>query len=197
MTTLSANLITATTLAVRRAPVGDLSARAGVQPPAWSLADVGRGSQTFAVTTTGEPLTIRPPGWARVLGPVFLVLWLSVFLVRPRDEFLVPAVVIALLAAAVVGRMLLSSVIGTGDGRLTVRNHWSTLTLVRDEIEDVEIDRAGGSGRGWALWLRLTDGTRVRLDVTEAPFLGPFAATLEGQAVAVRTWLGGGSLAYR
>ncbi len=149
------------------------------------------------MTTTDEPLAIRPPGWARALGPVFLVLWLSVFLARPRDEFLVPGVLIALLVAGVVGRMLLSSVIGSGDGRLTVRNHWSTRTFDRDEIEGVDIDRAGGSGRGWALWLRLTDGTRVRLDVTEAPFLGPFAATLERQAVAVRTWLDGGSLAYR
>ena len=32
--------------------------------------------------TTGEPLAIRPPGWARALGPVFLVLWLSVFLTK-------------------------------------------------------------------------------------------------------------------
>lgn len=145
------------------------------------------------VTTTDEPLAIRPPRWARVLGPVFLVLWLSVFLARPaHDEFLAPGVVIALLVAAVVGRMLLSSVLGSGDGRLTVRNHWSTRTLVRDEIEGVEIDRAGGSGRGWALWLRLDDGTRLRLDVTEAPFLGPSSATLERQAAEVRTWLDGG-----
>ena len=62
------------------------------------------------MTTTDEPLAIRPPGWARVLGPVFLALWLSVFLVRPaNDQFLVPGVVIALLVAAVVGRMLLLS----------------------------------------------------------------------------------------
>ena len=150
------------------------------------------------MTTTDEPLAIRPPRWARVLGPVFLVLWLSVFLVRPaHDELLVPGVVIALLVAAVVGRMLLSSVIGSEDGRLTVRNHWSTRTVVRDEIEDVEIDRAGGTGRGWALWLRLADGTRLRLDVTEAPFLGPSSATLERQAVAVRIWLDGGYPALR
>ena len=150
------------------------------------------------VTTTDEPLAIRPPGWARVLGPVFLVLWLSVFLVRPpRDALLVPTVVLALLVAAVVGRMLVLSVIGSADGRLTVRNHWSTRTFVQDEIEGVEVDRAGGYGRGWALWLRLTDGTRLKLDVTEVPFFGPFAGTLEEQAVAVRTWLAGGTPAYR
>jgi hypothetical protein len=150
------------------------------------------------VTTTDEPLAIRPPGWARVLGPVLLAVWLSVFLFRPpRDEFLVPGMVIALLAVAVVGRMLVSSVIGTVDGRLTVRNHWSTRTFVRAEIEGVEIDRAGGAGRGWALWLRLDDGTRHRLDVTEAPFLGPSSATLEQQADAVRAWLDGRPYALR
>jgi hypothetical protein len=149
------------------------------------------------VTTTDEPLAIRPPGWARVLGPVFLVVWVSVFLVAPEDEVQLPIAVIAVLVVAVIGRMLLSSVIGSGDGRLTVRNHWSTRRVDRDEIEDVEIDRAGGSGRGWALWLRLTDGTRLKLDVTEVPFLGPFAGTLEEQAVAVRTWLAGGNPAYR
>jgi hypothetical protein len=150
------------------------------------------------VTTTSEPLAIRPPGWARVLGPVFLVLWLSVFLFRPPpEEYLLPGVVIALVAAAVVGRMLVSSVIGTADGRLTVRNHWSTRTFTRDEIAGVEIDRAGGAGRGWAVWLQLDDGTRHRLDVTEAPFLGPFSATLEQQADAVRAWLDGRPHVYR
>ena len=148
------------------------------------------------MTTTDEPLAIRPPGWARALGPVFLVLWVSVFLLAPEDEVQVPIAVIAVLVVAVIGRMLLSSVIGTADGRLTVRNNWATRTLDRDEIEDVEIDRAGGSGRGWALWLRLTDGTRLKLDVTEVPFLGPFAGTLEEQSVAVRAWLAGGTPAY-
>ncbi len=151
------------------------------------------------MTTTDEPLSIRPPGWVRLLGPVFLVLWLSVILFQeqPRGGFLVPAVVIALLVAAVVGRMLFSSVIGTADGRLTVRNTWSTRTFVRDDVLGVEIDRAGGrSGRGWAVWLVLDDGTRHRLDVTEAPFLGPSAATLERQADAVRAWLDGRPHAY-
>jgi hypothetical protein len=154
------------------------------------LADGDRGSQNSGVTTTDEPLTIRPPGWVRGLGPVFLVLWLSAFLFWPeRDAFLVPGVLIALLVAAVVGRLLVTSVIGTAAGRLTVRNTWSTRTFVRDEIEGVEIDRSGG--RGWAVWLRLSDGMRHRLDVTEAPFLGPSSATLQRQADAVRAWLDG------
>ena len=146
------------------------------------------------MTTTGEPLAIRPPAWARVLGPVFLVAWLSVSLVpeRARGEFLVPAVVVAFLVAAVVGRMLFTSVIGTSDGRLTVRNTWSTRTFARADILSVGVDRAGGGpGRGWAVWLLQEDGTRHRLDVTEVPFLGHSSTTLERQAAAVRDWVDG------
>jgi len=152
------------------------------------------------VTTTDEPLAIRPPLWARILGPVFLVLWLSVFLLqdRAREAVLSPGLVVALLVVAVVGRMLFSSVIGTADGRLTVRNLWSTRTFLRHEIAAVGIDRAGGPAfRGWAVWLALDDGTRHRLDVTEAPFLGPSRATLERQAAEVRAWLDGRSPALR
>jgi hypothetical protein len=150
------------------------------------------------VTRTGEPLAIRPPGWARALGPVFLVLWLSVFLFPPAgEEILLPGLVVAVLVVAVVGRMLMSSVIGTADGRLAVRNTWSTRTFVRDAIQGVEIDRAGGSGRGWAVWLLLADGTRHRLDVTQAPFLGPFSATLERQVAQLRTWLDRGTPVLR
>ena len=143
------------------------------------------------MTTTGEPLALRPPGWVRVLGPLLLVVWLSVLLVQERDEFPVLGVVLALLAAAVVGRLFLTSVVGTAEGQLTVRNVWSTRTYARHEIQGVEVDRAAGPGRGWAVWLRLDDGTRHRLDVTEAPFLGPSQATLERQADSVRAWLDG------
>jgi hypothetical protein len=146
------------------------------------------------VPRTDEPLEIRPPDWVRVLGPVFLAGWLWVLLVqeRARDEFLAPAMVLAVLIAAVVGRMLFTSVVGTGDGRLTVRNTWSTRTFVRDDVLGVEVDRAARrAGRGWALWLLLDDGTRHRLDVTEVPFLGPSSATLQQQADAVRAWLDG------
>ena len=174
--------------------MGDLAASAGVRP----MASAGLRPQNSGMRTTGEPLAIRPPGWARALGPVFLVLWLSVFLTRPAgQEILLPGLVVAVLVVAVVGRMLMSSVIGTADGRLAVRNTWSTRTFVRDEIAGVAIDRAGGSGRGWAVWLLLADGTRHRLDVTEAPFLGPFSATLERQAAELRIWLDRGTPVFR
>jgi hypothetical protein len=148
------------------------------------------------VTRTHEPLVIRPPGWVRVLGPILLAAWVSVFLVeeRPPDGFLVPGLLIAAFAVAVVGRLFFSSVIGASDGRLTVRNVWSTRTFTRGEIEGVDVDRV--RGRGWAVSLRLADGSRHRLDVTEAPFLGPFATTLERQAAEVRAWLEGRPHAY-
>ncbi|SFF64026.1 hypothetical protein SAMN05216574_12061 [Blastococcus tunisiensis] len=134
-------------------------------------------------------LVIRPPRWVRLVGPVVLLAWLSVFVVQERGSgFLVVGGLIALAVAVVVGRLLVTSVIGTADGRLTVRNTWSTRTFLRPDLLGVEVDRAG---RGWAVWLVLDDGTRHRLDVTEVPFLGPSSATLERQAGAVRGWLDG------
>jgi hypothetical protein len=143
------------------------------------------------VTRTDEPLAIRPPAWVRVLGPLFLAGWLSVFVLRP-DGVPLLGVVIALLAAAVVGRLFFTSAIGTADGRLTVRNVWSTRTFPRIDIRSAGVDRAARrGGRGWAVWLLLEDGSRHRLDVTEVPFLGPSSATLERQAAAIRAWLDG------
>jgi len=138
----------------------------------------------------GGQLVLRPPAWARVLGPVLLAVWVGV-VVLEQDGFSTLGVVLALLAAAVVGRMFFLSVVGTADGRLTVRNLWSTRTFPRADVRSAGVDRAGRSGRGWAVWLLLDDGTRHRLDVTEAPFLGPSSATLERQAAAVRAWLDG------
>ena len=143
------------------------------------------------MTTTDEPLTIRQPPWVRPLGPVVLVVWVSAFLFSDDSwgNVRVPGLVIAVVAVAFVGRMLFWSAIGTDDGRLTVRNAWSTRTFTRDEIDGVEVDRV--AGRGWAVWLRLADGGHHPLDVTQAPFLGPFRGTLERQADAVRAWLDG------
>ncbi|WP_116452002.1 hypothetical protein [Blastococcus litoris] len=143
------------------------------------------------MTGLPDPLVIRPPAWARVLGPVLLVVWVALFLVDERvdGQFRALGLVVAVLAVAVIGRLFLSSAIGTADGRLTVRNVWSTRTFTRAEIEGVEVDRV--RGRGWAVSLRLAEGERHRLDVTEAPFLGPFQATLDRQAAEVLAWLDG------
>jgi hypothetical protein len=148
------------------------------------------------VTTTGEPLDIRQPQWVRLLGPVLLLAWASAFLFSDGGwgGVRVVGLLIAVIAVGFVGRMMFWSATGTDDGRLTVRNAWSTRTLTRAEIEGVEVDRAAGSG--WAVWLRLEDGGRHPLDVTQAPFLGPFRGTLERQAAAVRAWLDGRPHAY-
>ena len=148
------------------------------------------------MTAIEGELVLRTPAWVRVLGPLLLVAWVAVFLREGEwaGGFRTPVVVVSLLAAAVIGRLLFSSVTGTADGRLTVRNVWSTRTFSRGEIEGVDVDRV--RGRGWAVSLRLADGTRHRLDVTEAPFLGPFATTLERQAAEVRAWLEGRPHAY-
>ena len=139
--------------------------------------------------TTGRPLDIRPPAWARVLGPLFLVVWVAWFLLGEQAPVRPLGLAVALLAVLVVGRLFFTSVIGTPDGRLTVRNVWSTRTFAREEIDGVGVDRV--PRRGWAVLLVLADGGTHRLDVTEAPFLGPSQAVLERQAGEVRAWLEG------
>jgi hypothetical protein len=147
--------------------------------------------QNRDVTMTNEQLVLRSPGWVRALGVVFPVAWVYPFFANPelREDFLVPGGVIAVLVVAFVVRTVFCSVIGTADGRLTVRNGWSTRTFVRGELDGAGIDRA--NGRGWAVFLLLTDGSRHRLDVTEVPFLGPFLGKLERDAAAVREWVDG------
>jgi hypothetical protein len=143
------------------------------------------------VTATHEQLALRSPRWVRAFGVVFPVAWVYPFFARSelRGDFLVPVGVIAVLVVAVVVRTVFCSVVGTADGRLTVRNRWSTRTFVRAEVDGVGIDRA--NGRGWAVFLLLADGSLHRLDVTEVPFLGPFLGKLERDAAAVREWVDG------
>jgi hypothetical protein len=146
------------------------------------------------VTTTNEQLALRSPGWVRALGAVFPVVWVYPFFsqAESREDFLLPGAVIAVIVVAFVLRTVFCSVVGTADGRLTVRNRWSTRTFLREEVDGVGIDRADDRhGRGWAVFLVLADGSRHRLDVTEAPFLGPFLGRLERQADEVRAWVDG------
>lgn len=99
---------------------------------------------------------------------------------------------ICALCAALAWRLFRLAAIGTPDGRLTVRNHWSTRSFAREEIAGVEIDRADGRfGRGWAIWLQLADGSHHRLDVSEVPFRRLFAGRLDHDAEALRMWLAG------
>jgi hypothetical protein len=148
------------------------------------------------VTTANEQFALRSPGWVRTFGAAFALAWVYPAFVHPPsgDDFLVPGAIIAVLVVAFVARTSVSSVVGTADGWLTVRNIWSTRTFRREEIDGVGIDRADGGlghGRGWALFLVLADGSRHRLDVTESPFLDPFRRRLERQADEVRAWIDG------
>ena len=149
-------------------------------------------SQAAGVTTAAEPLHLRHPLWTRVGILVFLPVWAWLFLVEGdvAGGLTIPAVLIAVVALAFVARMTFLGVVGTADGRLTVRNHWSTRTFERIEVAGVEVDRADGRfGTGWAAWLRLTDGSRHRLDVTQVPFRTLFSGRLDRDAAAVRAWL--------
>ncbi len=148
------------------------------------------------MTATNEQLALRPSGWVRALGGVVVVAWLHTFLSDPPPGgYLVPGALLTALVVAFLARVAVCSVIASEDGRLTVRNVWSTRTFTRSEVDVVGIDRADGwlgSGRGWALFLVLADGSRHRLDVTEAASLGPLLlARLERQAEEIRTWLDG------
>jgi hypothetical protein len=148
------------------------------------------------VSAANEQFALRSPSWVRTFGAAFAVAWVypAFFPAAVRDAFLLPGAIIAVLVVAVVARMSASSVVGTGDGRLTVRNVWSTRTFQRVEIHGVGIDRVDGRlgrARGWALFLALEDGTLHRLDVTETPFLGPCRGRLERQADELRAWIDG------
>jgi hypothetical protein len=146
------------------------------------------------VTATEDQLALRPPPWARLALVVFVPVWVWLFLVgaRPDGGYPLFAYAIALVALAFITRLGFLSVIGTATGRLTVRNHWSTVTFDRSEIDDVEIDRAErGLSGGWALWLRLSDGTRRRLDVTQVPSRSLSGRRLDRDAEAIRAWVAG------
>jgi hypothetical protein len=119
------------------------------------------------VTTANEQFALRSPGWVRAFGAAFALAWVYPAFVHPPsgDDFLVPGAIIAVLVVAFVIRTSVSSVVGTADGWLTVRNIWSTRTFRREDIYGVGIDRADGGlghGRGWALFLVLADGSRRR-----------------------------------
>jgi hypothetical protein len=148
------------------------------------------------VTATDDQLALRPPAWSRVALAVFVPVWAWFFFIGARYPWFGYA--IALVALVFITRLGFLSVLGTATGRLTVRNHWSTRTFDRAEIDDVEIDRAErGFGGGWALWLRLSDGTRRRLDVTLVPSRNLAGRRLDRDADAVRAWLAGRPQPYQ
>jgi hypothetical protein len=143
------------------------------------------------VTSTDIPLVLRPPVWARAWTVVFPFFAASVlvFVIRPNEApvWIGGAVAVA-LSAVLAWRQSRLAVIGTADGRLVIRGHWRDRTVHRDDIAEVLVGRITG-GPNRAVQLRLRDGSAVRLDVTEVPFLG--GGRLARQADEVRTWLSG------
>ncbi len=134
-------------------------------------------------------LHIHPPLWARAWIVVFLPVWLWIVFQQSAG----PGIVGWLFAAfgvALGARMFVMGAVGTPDGRLTVRNQFTTRTFRRDELADAVVDRAdGGFGGGWTVWLMLHDGSRHRVQLTEVPFRPGFTSALERHAVRLRTWI--------
>jgi hypothetical protein len=145
------------------------------------------------VTATDGLLALRTPVWVRTLGAAFVLAWLHPLVSDPPEAgFLLLAMVLAVVLTVFVVRASVCQAVAAPDGRLTVRNIWTSRTFRRDEIAEVTVDRADGWFReGWAVVLVLTDGSRHRLDVTAVPFLGPALGRRERQAGAVRAWVDG------
>ncbi len=97
---------------------------------------------------------------------------------------------VAVFAVALAARMSVMGAVGTADGRLTVRNQFTTRDFHRDELADAVVDRADGRfGTGWTVWLVLHDGFRHRAQLTEAPFRPGFNGALDCHAARLRAWI--------
>jgi hypothetical protein len=144
------------------------------------------------VTSTDVQLALRPPIWARVLFLVWPVVVVAVLFLefRPNDGgSWATTLFIGLGGSLLCWRLFAQAAIGTGDGRLLVRNVLRSRVVQRDEITGVTVHRArGGSGSGWCVQLQLRDGRGLGLDVTQVPLRGPFRGRIERQAAAVRDW---------
>ena len=88
-------------------------------------------------------------------------------------------------AALVSWQQLRLAVIGTDDGRLVVRNRWSTRRLDREEISGAGITDM--SGFASAVSLQLRDGSGLALDATEG--IRSRRGRMERDAAALRAWL--------
>ncbi len=145
------------------------------------------------MTPAGRPeVDVGLPLWARVCIVVFTPLWLWIWFMSLRSgEAGFPAWFIGAGGLALVCRMWFIGAAGSADGRLTVRNQFSTRTFSREELADAVIDRANGArGLGWSVWLVLRDGSRHQVQLTQAPFrAGLFERALERDAAKLRAWI--------
>jgi hypothetical protein len=144
-----------------------------------------------AVTTVGPEVCLRPPLWARVWIVGFVPFWVwgwFTFQEGRHPGVLVWAVAVLVLALG--ARMLVVGAVGSSDGRLTVRNQFSTRTFRREELADAVVDRANGPrGFGWAVFVVLRDGSRHQVQVTQTPFRAFFHERLERDAERLRMWI--------
>ncbi|MGY1593082.1 hypothetical protein ACI79D_13970 [Geodermatophilus sp. SYSU D00708] len=141
------------------------------------------------MATVDQELHIHLPLWARVWIVVFLPVWLWIIFHQPDGPGLA-GWLIAAFGVALGTRMFMMGAVGTADGRLTVRNQFTTRTFRRDELTDAVVDRADGRfGTGWTVWLVLRDGSRQRVQLTEVPFRSGFNGALERNAERLQAWI--------
>ena len=141
------------------------------------------------MTAVQPALRITAPLWARAFIVLFLLAWVWIWATqvhgRPIAGWLAAAGGVLLGA-----RMFVMGAVGSPDGRLTVRNQFSTRTFDRHELSDAVVDRANGPrGSGWAVFLVLADGSRHPVQITQAPLLRLFALRLERDADRLRRWI--------
>jgi hypothetical protein len=153
------------------------------------MAPSGPEAHDRRVTGPATEVRIEPPLWARAWIVVFVLVWVWIWTTRIESPgavgWLAGVAVLALSA-----RMWVMGAVGTADGRLTVRNQFSTRTFRREEIADVTIDRAHGPvGFGWTVWLTLQDGSRHQIQLTQTPFRTGFLGHLERDAGRLRAWM--------
>lgn len=135
----------------------------------------------------------RPPTWVRIwavtLGVVAAAVALVVGLplaVSGHWLFLLPVVVVVLLAIGLVWRIGGLVTTPTPDGHLLVRNRAKTYRLARADVVSVRAGaRSGRAGTPVAL-LVLTDGTEIAVDATlSAAFQDE---QLGAQIAALQAW---------
>ena len=120
---------------------------------------------------------------------VFIPVWLWI-VVQQTDGPGILGWLVAACGVALGARMFVMGAVGTPDGRLTVRNQFTTRTFHRDELADALVDQADGRfGTGWTVWLILHNGSRHRVQLTEAPFRPGCNGVLERHAARLRTWI--------
>ncbi len=141
------------------------------------------------MSAASPDLHIRPPLWARVWIVVFLPAWLWIFFQQSDGPGAIGWLV-AVFGVTLGARLLVMGAVGTADGRLMVRNQFTTRDFHRDELADAVVDRANGRfGTGWTVWLVLHDGSRHRIQVAETPFRPGLTSALERHAAGLQAWI--------